>query len=67
MRVVSLSRGKECPVPTEYLGRSVRIIINAILMNQVVSESFRTGHLERELQMVQLPLGAAVSLFCESV
>jgi len=33
-----------------------------------VSESFRTGRLERELQMVQLsPLGAVVLLFCESV
>jgi len=33
-----------------------------------VSKSFRTGRLERELQMVQLSaLGAVVSLFCESV
>jgi hypothetical protein len=33
-----------------------------------VSKSFRTGPLERELQMVQLSaLGAVVSLFCESV
>jgi len=33
-----------------------------------VSKSFRTGRLERELQMVQLlALGAVVSLFCESV
>jgi hypothetical protein len=37
-----------------------------------VSKSFRTGHLERELQMVQLSAtrckvqGAVVSLFCES-
>jgi hypothetical protein len=34
-----------------------------------VSKSFRTGHLERELQMIysSLPLGAVISLFCESV
>jgi hypothetical protein len=33
-----------------------------------ISKSFRTGRLERELQMVQfLPIGAVVSLFCESV
>jgi len=32
-----------------------------------ISKSFRIGRLERELQMVQLPLGAVVSLFCESV
>jgi len=33
-----------------------------------VSKSFRTGHLERGLQMIQLSaLGAVVSLFCESV
>jgi hypothetical protein len=34
-----------------------------------VSKSFRTGRLEPELQMVQLPLplGAVISLVCESV
>jgi hypothetical protein len=32
-----------------------------------VSKSFRNGRLERELRMVQLTLGAVVSLFCESV
>jgi len=32
-----------------------------------VSKSFRTGTLERELQMVHLSLVAVVSLFCESV
>jgi hypothetical protein len=33
-----------------------------------VSKSFRTGRLERGLQMVQFSvLGAVVSLFCESV
>jgi hypothetical protein len=32
-----------------------------------VYKSFRTGRLERELQMVQLSLDAVVSLFCESV
>jgi len=34
-----------------------------------VSKNFRTGRLEREVQMVQLslPLGADVPLFCESV
>jgi hypothetical protein len=32
-----------------------------------VTKSFRNGNLERELQMVQLSLGAVVSLFCESV
>jgi hypothetical protein len=33
-----------------------------------VAKSFRTGRLERKLQMVQsVSLGAVVSLFCESV
>jgi hypothetical protein len=34
---------------------------------EVVTKRFRTGRLELELQMVQLSLGAVVSLFCESV
>jgi len=34
---------------------------------EVVPKSFRTGRLERELQIVQLTLGAVASLFCESV
>jgi len=38
-----------------------------LCMYDGVSRSFRTRRLERELQMVQLPLGAVVSLFCESV
>jgi hypothetical protein len=36
-------------------------------MYEGVSKSFRTGRLERELQMVQLPLGVIVPLFNESV
>jgi hypothetical protein len=39
-------------------------------IHEAVPKSFRTGRLERELQVVQLsatPLGAVVSLFCESV
>jgi len=36
-------------------------------MYEVVSISFRTGRLERELQMVQLSATKVVSLFCESV
>jgi len=36
-------------------------------VDERVSRSFRTGRLERELQMVPLPLGAIVSLFYESV
>jgi hypothetical protein len=32
-----------------------------------VPKSFRTGSLEWELQMVQVSLGAIVSLYCESV
>jgi hypothetical protein len=37
-------------------------------MYESVSKSFRTGRLERELQMVSsTPLGVVVSLFCESV
>jgi len=32
-----------------------------------ISKSFRTGRLELELQMVQLSLGAVISLYCESV
>jgi hypothetical protein len=37
--------------------------------HEEISKSFRTGRLERKLQMVysSLPLGAVVSLFCESV
>jgi len=31
-----------------------------------VSKSLRTGRLERELQIVQLSLGAVVSVLCES-
>jgi len=38
------------------------------ITNEGVSKSFRTGRLERELEMYSsLPLGAVVSLFCESV
>jgi len=37
-------------------------------VHEGVSKSFRTGRLERELQMYSsLPLGAVVSIFCESV
>jgi len=36
-------------------------------MYESIFKSFRTGRLERELQMVQLPLGAVISLFCESL
>jgi hypothetical protein len=38
-----------------------------IYIYKVVTKSFRTGRLEREMQMVQLSLDAVVSLFCESV
>jgi hypothetical protein len=44
------------------------IILKHVLQEyEGVSKIFRNGRLERELQMVQLPLGAVVSLFCESV
>jgi len=38
------------------------------VLNEGVPKSFRTGHLKRELQMYSsLPLGAVVSLYCESL
>jgi hypothetical protein len=37
------------------------------MQSRTVCPSLRTGRLERELQMVQLSLGAVVSLVCESV
>jgi hypothetical protein len=41
---------------------------SVVAIYEGVSKSFRTGCLERELKMVSsLPLGAVLSLFCESV
>jgi hypothetical protein len=42
-------------------------IPNRLLQYKGVFKSFQTGCLERELQMVQLPLGAVLLQFCESV
>jgi hypothetical protein len=49
-----------------YIIPSASIFLLALHL-EGVTKSFRTGLLERELQMVQLPLYAVVSLFCESV
>jgi hypothetical protein len=50
-----------------YTGRSTHGRDEKCKQYEGVSKSFRTVRLQRELQMVQLSLGAVVSLFCESV
>jgi len=51
----------------DLIWRSVSKFLHGVIC-EGVSKSFRTGRLERELQMVQLslPIGAVVLLFCES-
>jgi hypothetical protein len=57
-----------CLVKYRANGFHTRYYVCDIDMYENVSKSFRTGRLERELQVVQLStIGAAVSLFCESV
>jgi len=48
-------------------GLQSHLTLTATEEYESVSKSFRTGRLGREIQMVQLPLDAVVSLFCESV
>jgi len=42
-------------------------LLSCQIVYEGVSKSFRTGCLERELQVVHLSLSAIVSLFCEPV
>jgi hypothetical protein len=58
-------------IPINVTTVSLKLVITPLIHRNLyegVSKSFRTDCLEQELQMVQpLPLGAIISLFCESV